>query len=885
MDADGGGFGGRLRACRGTAGLSQQELAGRSGLSLRTISDLERGRTRWPYRDSLYRLADALELRGPARTEFIAAADRRLASAAAPGNGASSVDGTGPGGARPSGASLGGASLGGASLGGASLGGASLGGASQAAGLAVPRQLPAAVPGFAGRRDHLAALSRVLRQPGGTAVISAIGGMAGVGKTALAVQWAHQVAAEFPDGQLFVNLRGFDPSEIPMTWSEAVRTLLDALGVPPDRLPATAEARLGMYRSLLAGKRMLVVLDNARDVAQVRPLLPGSPTCRVVVTSRNQLTGLAALEAARPLALDVLTEAEARQLLGHRLGDERLSSDPAAVARIISSCAHLPLALCVIAARAAMRQELPLARIAADMAGQHDLDAFADESDPAADVRGAFSWSYRQLEPQAATVFRLIGLHPGPSLEPRAVAALTGTTTRQAGHELDALTRAGMVSHAWPPRYGLHDLLRSYAAELASAEETEDARQAALTRLIGFYLHAASVAMDAAFPAERHRRPSVPRPAGGSVDFTAAADALAWLDSQRGDLVAVARYAAEHGWPEQAIRLGSVLYRYLDHDAQFSDAIVVHSSACRAARGIGDQAAEANALHNIGVVGLRQGRYQQAADYLDQALALQRHTTDLAGQARTLANLGLAELLLGRPEQAVEYTRQSLALHRQLGDRIGEARALGNLGFAALRQGRYLAATGFLTQSLAASGDTGDRAGQARVLANLGEVELRQGRNQQAASYLRSALDGFRQLGDRTSEADTMASLGITELRRGNHAEATGHLRRALDIFREAGDVARQALALNGIAEVLLVMGRPAQARTRHAAALKLASEAGEKYEQARAHAGLAAACEASGAGAQARRHWTEALALYSDVGAPEANLIRTRLSAMARQH
>jgi hypothetical protein len=315
----------------------------------------------------------------------------------------------------------------------------------------VPRCLPAAVPAFVGRRPELDALSGVLHQPGGTAVVSAIGGIAGVGKTALAVHWAHQVAGEFPDGQLFVNLRGFDPSETPLAPGDAVRMLLDALQVPADQLPRTVEGQLGMYRTLLAGKRMLVVLDNARDAAQLRPLLPGSPTCRVVVTSRNQLTSLAAIEAARPLALDVLTDSEARQLLQHRLGAGRVTDDPAAAAQIIVSCARLPLALCTVAARAAIRPDVPLERVAADLVGNPSLDAFTDGGDPAADVRAVFSWSYQQLAPAAARAFRLGGLHPGRDLEHYSLAALTGVSAEHAGQLLDGLARVCMVQDAGRP--------------------------------------------------------------------------------------------------------------------------------------------------------------------------------------------------------------------------------------------------------------------------------------------------------------------------------------------------------------------------------------------------------------------------------------------------
>lgn len=434
MDEDAGGFGDRLRACRRASGLSQQELAERSGLSVRAVSKLESGRTRWPYPDSVGRLADALGLRDAERAEFAAAAERRLGHGAQP--------------ARP--------------------------GADR---VCVPRQVPAPVPAFTGRAGELESLSGVA---GGAALVTAITGTAGAGKTALAVHWAHQAAAEFPDGQLFLNLRGFCPAGAPLTSSDAARVYLDALGVRADRLPATAEAQLGLYRSLVAGKRLLIILDNARDAAQVRPLLPGSPTCRVIVTSRDQLRGLTVTQAARPLILNALTGAEARQLLAGRLGSARLAADQHAVDQIVSACARLPLALCIIAARAELRPDLPLARIATELASWAGLDAFTDTGDPAADIRAAFSWSYRQLDSGAARSFRMAGLHPGPVLEPRIMAALTGTTTELAARALDALARGSLIQAVRHERYTMNRLLRAYAREQAVKDE-ESANHAAAT--------------------------------------------------------------------------------------------------------------------------------------------------------------------------------------------------------------------------------------------------------------------------------------------------------------------------------------------------------------------------------------------------------------------
>ena len=845
MSEDGGAFGSHLRACRRAAGLSQQELAERAGLSVRTIGNLERGASKWPYRDSLHRLADALGLRDEARAEFIAAAGRRLAADVVPG-------GTGPGGARQG-----------------------------ARARVVAAHLPATLPAFVGRRDQLATLSRVLQQPGGTAVITAIGGTAGVGKTALAVHWAHQVAGEFPDGQLYVNLRGFDPSGAPVAPEEAVLVLLDSLDVPAEQRPQTVQAQLGLYRSLLAGKRMLVLLDNARDAAQVRPLLPGAPTCRVIVTSRNQLTGLVATQAARPLQLDVLTDREATQLLEQRLGADRLAAHPGAVAQIIASCARLPLALSIIAARTAMRPDLDLREIAAELAARPPLDAFRDDADPAADIRAAFSWSYRQLDAGAAHAFRLAGLHPGADLERYAVAALSAATAGQAAQSLATLAHASMIQSAGPVRYGMHDLLRGYARELATADGAQAQRQA-LTRLFDYYLYAAATAMDTLFPAERHRRPRVPAPGSPIPALAGEAEARAWLDAERANLVAVTAHMADEGWPGQAVRLAATLYRYFDLGGHFAEAVAVHSRACHAARSVGDQVAEAQALHNLGAVDLRLGRYPQGAASIGQALDLLREVGDLPGQARALANLGLAALLQGQSQQAVGHFTESLALHRETGDRTGQARALGNLGFAALRQGQYGQAARDLGESLALCREIGDRGGEARALANLGEVALRQDRYQEAARHLYEALALLREVGDRPSEADTLASLGVINLRQGRFTPAAEHLQQAVALLREAGDLSKQAMTLNNMGELFLATGHPEEARARYTEALGLAARSGEKYEQAHAHHGLASSYQHSGDTRRARRHGREALTLYTELGAPEAKQVQAELAGDA---
>jgi tetratricopeptide (TPR) repeat protein len=751
----------------------------------------------------------------------------------------------------------------------------------------VPRHLPAAVPAFAGRRDQLARLSEVLSQPGGTAVISAIGGTAGVGKTALAVQWAHQVAPEFPDGQLFVNLRGFGPSEAPVTPADAVRGFLDALGVPADRLPETVQAQLGLYRSLLAGKRMLVVLDNARDAAQVRPLLPGSPTCRVVVTSRNQLTGLTAIEAARPLPLDVLADAEARELLERRLGTPRLAAEAAAVNQIIAACARLPLALCIIAARAAMRPDLPLAHIAAELAAQPGLAAFAADEDPAADIRAVFSWSYRQLDDESARAFRLCGLHPGPDLERYAVAALAGTSVSRAGRLLDLLARGGLIQPAGPGRYGQHDLLRGYARELAAADEPE--RRRALGRLFDYYLYTASAAMDVAFPAERHRRPRipVPVPAPPVPALGTPAEARAWLDAERAGLAAASLPMAEHDRPDRATRLSDILFRYLDVSCHYPEAAVIHGHARRAARRLGDRAAEIRALTNLGTVAIRQRRYEEAVGYLSEPAALGPDAADPLTAGRTLSNLGFVEFLIGRCASAIGHLEAALALSRGRGDRTGEAHDLATLGFFHLRQGRYELAADQLGAALALFRAASDRGGEVHAIGLLADVDLRVGALAEAAARFGQALALCRELGDRSNEADLLAGLGLTRLRQGRRREAAAHLTEALAASRAAGDRSAEASVLNGLGELLLATGRPADARARYAAALEVAVAVSEKYEQARAHEGLARADEARPGSRPVARpasgHWRAALDLYGELGAPEADQVRERLAATAR--
>jgi tetratricopeptide (TPR) repeat protein len=791
----------------------------------------------------------------------------------------------------------------------------------------VPRELPADVDAFTGRSDELAELDRLLsagnqaarHEPGrarpAAVVISAVAGSAGVGKTALAAHWAHRVRDAFPDGQLYLNLRGYDPGE-PVAAADALAGLLRALGVTEQDIPADISERAARYRSLLDGRRMLVLLDNAASTAQVSPLLPGSPSCFVVVTSRDSLAGLVARHGARRLDLDLLPPADAVALLRALIG-ARVDADPASAATLAERCARLPLALRVAAEFAAARPALTVAQLVDQLAGEQRLDLLDAGGDPGTAVRGVFSWSYRHLSVHAARAFRLTGLHPGPDLDAYAAAALAGTSLQQAQDALDTLARAHLISSARPGRYAMHDLLRAYATEITA---TEDARTA-LTRLFDYYLGTAAAAMDILVPAERDRRPRVARPATPIPQVADQAAARAWLDTERAALVAVAGYTATRGWPGHATRLSAILRRYVETGGHYTDAVMIHTHARQAAREAGEPADEAQALNCLGLLAGRMGRYPEGAGHLQEALALFRKAGDRSGTARALTNLASAKWRQGQYLQAASHYRQALMLFREIGDLIGEAHALNGLGLVDWQQGRYSRAAGHFQGALDLFRQLGDQSNEAHALGNLGMVGGRLGRFPQADEHLREALALLREIGDRSGAASALTDLGSVACRQGRYEEAARHHQQALAQFREIGEKTGEAEALNGLGEVLLATGHPgparaehavaislasqigdkheqararnglgaalldsalpSEARAQHAAALALASQSGDRYEQARALDGLARSYQAAGEPGQAGRHWRRALARYTDLGLLEADDVRSRLTAL----
>jgi DNA-binding SARP family transcriptional activator len=662
-------------------------------------------------------------------------------------------------------------------------------------GMPVPAQLPSAVPAFAGRGAELASLDSILpAEPrAGSAgpaavVISAVSGTAGVGKTALAVQWAHRVSARFPDGQLYVNLRGFDPSGPAVEPDEAVRGFLDAFGVPATRIPRGLPAQAALYRSLLAGKRVLVVLDNARDVEQVRPLLPGSPGCLALVTSRSHLTGLVAGEGAYPITLDLLTAAGARDLLIRRLGERRVAHEPDAVDDIIAGCARLPLALTIAAARAATNPSFPLAVFAAELrAATHALDPFHG-GDLATDVRAVFACSCRALSAAAARLFRLLGLHRGPDIAVAAAASLAAIPLDRARALLAELTRAHLLAEHSPGRYACHDLLRAYATELAHSHDGHEARAAAVRRVVEHYLHTAH---GAAISMQPYLDPLalVPVQPGVAVgEMATAEDALGWFTAEHATLVGAIHLAAEAGFDTHTWHLAWTVSTFLLRRGLWHDQAVAWQAGLAAARRTGDLAGEAHALHGLAEGYGKSGRLGEAYPLYQQALRqFEKIGGHLSNQATIYSNLaGVAERQ-GRPADALIHSMRSFEKYRAAAHRAGQAWSLNNIGYCHAVLGNYKQALACCERALTGVQLLGERCWEAATWDSLGYIHHRLGNYQQAVTCYQRAVDLCRELADRFNEAYALDHLGDAHDSAGDIDAARAAWTRAERLFGEIG--------------------------------------------------------------------------------------------------
>ena len=739
----------------------------------------------------------------------------------------------------------------------------------------VPRDLPADVVGFTGRAEQLAELDELLDPDTPGVVIAELSGTAGVGKTALAVHWAHRVADAFPDGQLYVNLRGYDPDK-PLGPDEALEAFLRELGVDGSAVPPEVAQRAARYRSLLAGRRVLVLLDNANSVDQIRDLLPGTPSCVVLVTSRDTLPGLVARYGAHRIDLDLLPLADATALL-RRLVGRRVAAEPAAAEALAHRCARLPLALRIAAELATSRSAATLADLVAELDEQAGgLDLFAAGDDDYTAVRAVFSWSQRQLDDDVVRAFALLGLHPGVDIDGPAAAALFDVTLPEARRLLNGLARAHLVDARGGARFGMHDLLRAYAAELG-AQLPEPQRHAAGVRLFDHYLATASRIVDSSDP-------------------------HGWIDAERANLIAVAA-ATETRSPAHTIGLAATLSGYLDGRAYYTEALTLNELALAAARTTGDRASEAVvlnlfgsahlrvghyaqakelhelalqlhrelgsasgeglAVYGLGLVAWRWGRYEEANDRIGRAIELFREVGDRAGVGQALYSLGDVDLHLGRYDDALAHELEAVAINREIGARTAEGRALNNAGRVYLRLGRYDEANDHYTQALAVAREVGNHAGVGVALANLGAVAERLGHAEQALAYHHDALSVCTEIGYWIGRADALRGLGVAYGLLGRYGDAIEHLQDAVTLCREGGEADVHGQALNELGHVLHAADRTDEAADVYLSALELSERTGNRYEQARAHAGLSGLLDEPAAEA----HRTAAQAILDEAG------------------
>ncbi|UOX92370.1 tetratricopeptide repeat protein [Amycolatopsis sp. FBCC-B4732] len=653
--------------------------------------------------------------------------------------------------------------------------------------LPVPRQLPPAVRDFAGRGDQLARLDELLLshdegRPGGV-VISALDGTAGVGKTALAVQWAHRVEHHFTDGTLFADLRGYGPSA-PVRPDLVLASFLHVLGIAEDRIPADLDAQVSVYRSVLAGRRVLILLDNAGTAEQVRPLLPGSPGCAVLVTSRASLTGLLVAEAASQLTLDLFTADEAHVLLRRILGRERVSAEPAAVADLVEVCARLPLALRIAATRIATRRHTSVAEVVADIVGDRTgLDVLSSSGDERSAVRSVFDWSYTRLVDEHAVLFRRLGLHPGTEFGVPAAAAVAGIDAATAYRHLEALADVHLIESVGGRRYRCHDLLHAYAAHRAERDDSPDSRRDATARLFSWYAHTAQAADKLVFPGLESPAADL-APDGPEVPLTDRAGALAWLNTEQANLLAVLRSAPEH--PTAVVLAGATRFLSLGPRAVWPVRLEAETLGLRAAEAAGNRTAEALLLGFRGDTLATLERWDDAEADFTRQLALARELGDAVRQRVGLIGLGQVRFLQRRYPEARDYYRQALPLARQAGGGRPEAVVECNLSRIAVRLGEFGQAREHAERELVLRRRSADRVGEAYALRDVAVALHGLEDHDTAIEYANQAVALYRTLaGTEVFLAEALETAAASLERTGNLTRAAEHLGEACELLDE----------------------------------------------------------------------------------------------------
>jgi len=814
-------FGDTVRKHRQRLGLSQEALADAAGIAVRSVRNVEAGRVAQPRPTTLRLLADVFGI----SVDELIAGDR----------------------------------------------------------VPAPAQLPREVAAFAGRADTLRRLWTLLDNgpdpAGGPHAVGVISGAGGVGKTTLAVHWAHQAAARFPDGQLYVNLHGFGPGDSAIDPADALADFLTALGVDRTEVPPSPASRTALFRSRLAGRRLLIVLDNARDAEQVRPLLPGAGACRVVVTSRNQLTGLIATDGAVPVPLDVLAEDEAGELLAGRLGTGRVAAEPGAVADIVSRCDRMPLALAIVAARAAVHPDISLRELADQLRYPAEaLDAL-DAGDAATQIRSVFSWSYRALPADPRRLFDVLGLHPGADIEAYAAANLAALPLAATRRALAELVRLHLVVQRPGDRYGMHDLVRAYAAETAQADLSAPERAAAGARLLAFYRHTAVRAGRLVHPAGRLTL--VADEPWQSLPLADRDAAAAWIGAERANLVAAAEHAARDRDVDFAPAVSLCLWTYWYDHGYSAECLAISAAAVASARHGTDPLVLAWALSDMAGALMGLGRYAETVRNGEEARQLLHEHGDPAGERIMLGNLqeiytvigDLAEaqrcaaeqlaivrtlglpiaagessvqlaqlnLHLGRLDEALEYAREAVRIFEPTDRTRDRGESLWALGAVHQRRGEYVEARVTLLRAqevFRSAGMYGNLL--ARVLAVLGRLSREQGQRQAAGRYLSEALEMAREFNSPEQVAEALTELGLLRADQGRSEEAAAHVREALALATEVGTRREEIRARNALGALLAAAGETGPARREFTAALELATATEDPYARGLAEAGLA---------------------------------------------
>jgi tetratricopeptide (TPR) repeat protein/transcriptional regulator with XRE-family HTH domain len=836
------GFGELLRQLRAEAQLTQEELAEAAALSPRAVSDLERGIHRTARKDTAVLLAGVLNLAGPVRSLFVAAALGHIPAAQVLAARHEQSE--------------------------------------AASAAAATRTLPRDAASFTGRGAELAQLLGViddLAADGGVVGIHAIGGMAGIGKTAFAVHAAHQLADRFPAGQIFLPLHGHTPGQRPVDPGDALASLLLTAGVAAAQIPPGLEARMALWRDRLGGKQLLLVLDDAASSEQVRPLLPGAGGSMVLVTSRRRLT---ALDDATVVSLDILPPGEAAALLVRLAARAGLSPDDPAVAELSRLCGYLPLAIGMIARQLHHHPAWSLGRRAAELAAAVDrLELMATEN---LSVTAAFNLSYADLTGEQQRLFRRLGLHPGADIDAYAAAALDGTDLPAARRGLEALYDQHLIAEPAQGRYRLHDLIREHARALAGRLDPDEDRDGATTRLLDYYQHACALAGSLT---ARQLRPA-PASAGGAVpaavpDLAGREQALDWARAERASLLACLDHATATGHHARVIALTAGLAWLWRIDGPWADAITRHTAAIQAAWHLGDRLGQAGALNDLGDVRALTDDYLAAAQALEQALGIYRDIDDRLGQANALTDLGFARWATDDYLAAAQALEQALGIYRDIGDRLGQAGALNYLGDVRWVTGDYPAAAQSLEQALGIYRDIGDRWGQAGALYRLGIVRRLTGDLPAAAQILEQALGLYRDLSNRRGQANALCDLGIVRRLTGDLPAAAQSLEQALGLYRDIGNRGGEAAALNETGTLHRVSGDLAQAEGCHQQALELARAIASSWDEAHALAGLGRCAMAAGHIAQAEILLRQALEIFQRIGAAEAPDLLAELDAL----